>query len=49
MNAGEDHLHTHLLSQIVVHLQGHGDPLVVVYDVVLEGMHGLHNVAGVGF
>lgn len=40
---------THLLSQFIVHLRGHGDSLVIGYDVVLEGAHVLCGAAYVGF
>lgn len=43
------HTHTYLLIQIVVHLSGHGDSLVICYDAVLEEAHGLHGAARVGF
>lgn len=43
------HTHTHLLGQFVVHLRGHGDSLVICYDVALEGAHVLCGAACVGF
>lgn len=41
--------HTHLLGEVVVHLGGHGDSLVICYDVVLEETHVLRGAAHVGF
>ncbi len=41
--------HTHLLGEVVVHLSGHGDSLVICYDVVLKETHVLRGAARVGF
>ena len=41
-------LQTHLLGEVVVHLRGHGDSLLICYDVVLEEAHGLRGAARVG-
>lgn len=39
----------HLLGQVVVQLIGHGDSLMICYDAVLKGAHGLCGAADVGF
>lgn len=41
-------IHTHLLGEVIVHLSGHGDPLVICHYVVLEEAHRLHGAARVG-
>ncbi len=41
-------MHTHLLGEVIIHLSGHGNPLVICYNVALEEAHVLHCVAHVG-
>lgn len=40
---------THLLRQVVEHLVGHGDPLLISCEAVLERAHVLSGAADVGF
>lgn len=41
-------LTTCLLRQVVVHLVGHDDPLLIGYEAVLERAHALSSAADVG-
>lgn len=46
---GATNTNTHLLGEVVVHLIGHGDSLVICCNVVLQETHALRGAACVGF